>query len=347
MHTNLPSFKTHSLYFRAVFAGGRLVLLVTFAMFCMSAHAQEETRERIEGPPVYRTLLPLAYAGDPAVQTTLGLLRIDGTQIKRDLKVARQWLSRAAKQQYAPAQFYLGRLLTLDVLGASTTQELDQQLKEGLNWLRESGEQNYNEAQLLYAQLILLSQKEAPYGHTKPEAQKILLACINQDFEPCVRFALKKLDAGEFVFDSDNSIEQAKLEKKLLLALAQRQDTQAMLRLSTLPDETPMYWIRRAARLGEPAANLILAEQVLQAQVELEADDAPLLVLLQTAAQSGFAHAMYLLGKLLVEGTRFPANPDSGIQWLEMAAQAGHEAAQAFLDELATHDSNYTLESTP
>lgn len=93
------------------------------------------------GLAVYKALLPKAEAGDAEVQTALGLMRLRGDVVERDLKVARVWLGKAAMQNHTPAQYYLGQLLLLDVFNANQP-DLSKQLTEGLGWLRRASETN-------------------------------------------------------------------------------------------------------------------------------------------------------------------------------------------------------------
>jgi len=58
------------------------------------------------------------------------------------------------------------------------------------------------------------------------------------------------------------------------------------------------------------------------------------LALLNIAAQQGLLESMHLLGSLLYEGTRFPVNKPLGLQWLNLAAQRGHEPSVELLKQI-------------
>ena len=113
-----------------------------------TAKAAESPTAGEAGMAVYKALLPKAEAGDAEVQTTLGLMRLRGDVVERDLKVARVWLGKAALENHTPAQYYLGQLLLLDVFNAKQS-DLNKQLTEGMGWLRRASRDQHNPSQLL------------------------------------------------------------------------------------------------------------------------------------------------------------------------------------------------------
>ncbi|WP_370261166.1 hypothetical protein [Limnobacter sp.] len=291
-----------------------------------------------EGLRVYNALLEKARRGDPEIQTTLGLMRMQGEVVPQDLKVARVWLGKAALQNHVPAQFYLGQLLLLDVLGATPT-DLNKQLTEGLGWLRRAAREQHKPAQFLYASTLLESQLAQPFGHSKIEAEQMLLLCADTHL-PCTEYALKRLE-------TDDSSET---KRRLLYIMANHGDANAMFELASFANEDDLFWIRRAARAAHPRASFTLADLVLRGEVPLQGDDPALLALLNNAAGQGDPDAMHLLGVLLVEGMRLPVNRSLGLQWLNKAAQAGHEPAKAWLRDMpqtANTPTNPTFEVTP
>lgn len=307
-----------------------------------------------EGLPVYKALLPKAESGDAETQTTLGLMRLRGDAVERDLKIARIWLGKAAVQNHTPAQYYLGQLLLLDVFNASKA-DLNKQLTEGMGWLRRASRDQHQPSQYLYAQTVLGSQLENPFGHSKIEAQQHLDACA-ETYLPCTQYALSLLDNGqqEAYCPATALCEQ---KKRLLYTLANAQDANARYRLSKFEGEDRMFWLRRAARIGHPQASYELAKLVLNQEAPLQAEDPPILALLSSSAQQEVPEAMHLLGTLLHEGTRFPVNKPLGLQWLNLAAQRGHEPSiqrlaqiQASADSIPANDkveSAQPTESTP
>lgn len=309
------------------------------------AHAQQDASKKVDneaGLVIYKSLLPKAEAGDAEIQTTLGLMRLRGDAVERDLKVARVWLGKAAVQDHTPAQYYLGQLLLLDVFNASQT-DLNKQLNEGMGWLRRASRDQHHPSQLLYSRTVLESQLDSPFGHSKIEAQQHLDSCA-EVYLPCTQYALKRLDNGQEEAYCPNN-ELCEQKKRLLYTLANSEDGHARYRLSKFESEDRMFWLRRSARLGHPKASLELAELVLRGEVPLQAEDPAVLALLNSAAQQGMPEAMYLLGTLLHEGTRFPVNKALGLQWLDLAAERGHEPAIQLLVQLrAPADSNPAID---
>lgn len=107
-----------------------------------------------EGPtvvaPRFQDTLDKARAGDPEAQHTLGVLYERGALgMKRDPRLARKWLLKAAKQGHTDAQFRTGRLLASGS-GGSTD------FLTASKWYQAAAEQGHVEAQvnlgLLYAE---------------------------------------------------------------------------------------------------------------------------------------------------------------------------------------------------
>lgn len=314
--------------FRAVrcFRFAATLIAAAFSWAPMQALAQEAAKPNAENQAVYRALLENAEKGDPEVQTALALVRMEGKIMPRDYKVARVWLGRAAQQGHLPAQYHLGQLLTLDVLGASQS-ELEAQLREGLGWLRRAAREQYKPAQLLYGQIVLQSDLEEPLGHAKREAEQLLVQCGGTD-PACAGLALTLIKANRL---TDQNLHT---QRALLHTLANNDDPQAMYQLSELRGEDPVFWIRRASRLGHPVASFELADLALRNEISLLPQDLPILSLLDQAAQQGLPQAMHLLGTLLIEGQRFPVNRELGVEWLRLAAQAGYADSVELLQQI-------------
>ena len=323
--------------------------LLTFNAWSNQIHTQNE-----QGLAVYKAFLPKAEAGDAEIQTTLGLMRLRGDSVPRDLRVARVWLGKAAVQNHTPAQYYLGQLLLLDVFNAKPA-DLDMQLTEGLGWLRRASRDQHPQSQLLYAQTVLGSQLDNPFGHSKIEAQQHLDSCSEVHL-PCTLHALSRLDQGqeEAYCPSGDTCNQ---KRRLLYTLANADDANARYRLSKFEGEDRMFWLRRAARLAHPQASYELANLVLRNEAPLQPEDPAVLSLLNTAAQQEVVDAMHLLGSMLVEGDRFPVNKALGIQWLKLSAEKGFEPSRQLLGQIQAADLNTPtaeqvksanpLESTP
>ncbi|MCZ8015128.1 MAG: hypothetical protein O9274_05450 [Limnobacter sp.] len=311
----------------------RLLGAASFLLLAFNAFATQADNQSDQGMAVYKALLPKAEAGDPEVQTTLGLMRLRGDTVPRDLRVARVWLGKAAIQQHTPAQYYLGQLLLLDVFNANPS-DLDKQLTEGLGWLRRASRDQHPQSQLLYAQTLLGSQLDDPFGHSKIEAQQHLNSCAEVHL-PCTRYALSRLDQGkeEEYCPSRDACDQ---KRRLLYTLANAEDAHARYRLSKFEGEDRMFWLRRAARLAHPQASYELADLVIRNEAPLQPEDPAVLSLLSSAAQQDVPQAMHLLGSMLVEGTRFPVNKPLGIQWLKLSAEKGFEPSRQLLMQIQT-----------
>lgn len=306
-------------------------ILSTTCLWVLLGHAAIGQAFAQDGVALYRSLLAEAQAGNAEVQTTLGLMRLHGDKVNRDLKIARIWFGKAASKNHTPAQYYLGQLLLLDVFDANKA-DLNKQLAEGLFWLRQAARSQHHSSQLLYAKTILESQLETPLGHSKTEAWEHLRAC-SEVYLKCTEYALNKLDSVEVANESwpiNSNLNEEK--KRLLYTLANSDNADnanARYRLSKFESEDRIFWLRRSAQLGHPQGSYELAKLVLNNETTLQAEDPAVLALLNSAAQQGLVESMHLLGSLLYEGTRFPVNKALGLQWLKLAAEQGYKPAQA------------------
>lgn len=327
---------SHATHCRVVKAS--LMLMLAF-WTSIASHAASEVPaagpQTDKGIAVYNALLEKAKRGDPEIQTTLGLMRMQGDVVPRDLKIARVWFGKAALQNHVQAQYYLGQLLLLDVLGASPG-DLNSQLAEGLGWLRRASREQHKPAQLLYAKTVLESQLEQPFGHSKVEAEQLLLLCADAHL-PCTEYALTRHENDH---ESDT-------KRRLLYTMANHGSAQAMFELSEFANEDSLYWLRRAARAAHPQASFVLADLVLRNEVPIQPEDPAVVAMLNNAAGQGHTDAMHLLGVLLYEGTRLPVNKALGIEWNSRAANAGHQAAQAWLKNTQPDGTGTPTESRP
>jgi TPR repeat protein len=275
-------------------------------------------------PPIHAQTLKRAQQGDAESQTMMGLMLLDGKVMPQNAKQARQWLTKAAQQNHTPAQFYLGQLLMADILEAKN-KELTQQLSEGLVWLQRAALAQHPEAQLLYAKVVLESNQPDLFGHDKAQAESLLLECASKHL-PCTRFALARQDRL--------GLNTNDLTRSLLQTLAQHNDTQAMLRLSSFPQENRTAWIRKAAYQNDPQACYLLAQLILNGKEPVQDSDPSVLQLLNNSAKQGQVESMFLLAQLLYEGQRFPVNRPLAREWLEKAADKGYEPAVRLLKGL-------------
>ncbi|HEX9568258.1 MAG TPA: tetratricopeptide repeat protein [Rhodospirillales bacterium] len=85
-------------------------------------------------------LRPLAEAGDPVAQFSIGYMYAEGRGVASDLRVAAEWFDKAARQGHAMAQFNLGLLY---VGGKGVPEDP----VRGAEWLGKAAEQGLASAQ--------------------------------------------------------------------------------------------------------------------------------------------------------------------------------------------------------
>jgi TPR repeat protein len=88
----------------------------------------------------YRTILPLARAGNADAEHLLGLMYYMGRGVQQDYKQALQWHRRAALQGKADAQYVVGAMYY-------TGNAVIQDHKQAVTWFRKAAEQGHADAQ--------------------------------------------------------------------------------------------------------------------------------------------------------------------------------------------------------
>ena len=114
----------------------------------------------------------------------------------------------------------------------------------------------------------------------------------------------------ELVPAADSDARAASLVSQIYLrGLGTRADSQQAL-----------LWLRRAAELGDLAAQLGLAERYAQGSVQ---DQRAALEWYTRAAEQGSHAAEYALGLIYAEGRGVPADASQALPWMQKAAEAG------------------------
>lgn len=93
------------------------------------------------------------------------------------------------------------------------------------------------------------------------------------------------------------------------------------------------YWLRRAARDGQPYAELVLGRMYADGN-GVEKDPEHAVFWWRKAAQSGLPAAQYRLGKARLEGVGVDKNPARAMHWLSKAAENGNHDAQFLLGKM-------------
>ncbi|TWI66506.1 hypothetical protein IP91_02323 [Pseudoduganella lurida] len=88
----------------------------------------------------YRTILPLARAGNADAEHLLGLMYYMGRGVQQDYKQALQWHRRAALQGKADAQYVVGAMYY-------TGNAVIQDHRQAVTWFRKAAEQGHADAQ--------------------------------------------------------------------------------------------------------------------------------------------------------------------------------------------------------
>jgi len=116
-----------------------------------------------------RLLPPLAAAGNPSAQATLGMMYNQGAGVVQDFQQAMKWWKLAAAQGNALAQINLG-------LRYSVTQDF---VRAGM-WLNVAGAQGYPRADEFWSAVAVRMTKDQI-----AQAQALARICIASHFKQC------------------------------------------------------------------------------------------------------------------------------------------------------------------
>lgn len=289
---------------------------------CAQGSVQEARRAYDRGD--YGTALaqwrPLAEQGDPAAQTSLGLMHARGHGVPRDDAEAARWFRRAAEQGHAPAQRILG-------LAYRDGRGVPQDDAEAFRWLRQAAEQGdaIGEYYLAWtyfagrgvpqddAATVQWLRRAAGQGEVRAQSDLGFLYFqgrgVPQDDTEGVRWWRRAAEQG--------------------LALAQRNLAVAYRDGRGVPrdDREAVRWFERAAQGGDGGAMNDLGHMFHHGH-GIPRDDAQAARWFRHAADQNLAPAQRNLGLMYLEGRGVPQDHAEAARWFRRAAEQNFALAQ-------------------
>jgi uncharacterized protein len=111
-----------------------------------------------------------ATQGDAMAQSNLGLMYANGSGVSRDDGLASHWLSRAAVQGYAPAQYHLGGRFHRASLSLQKTEAAEARI-EAFKWFQLASAQAYRDATACRERVnIAMSSEDVEEGNRRTYA---------------------------------------------------------------------------------------------------------------------------------------------------------------------------------
>ena len=238
----------------------------------------------------FETLRAAAKSGDPAAQYALGRHYLIG---KAPLAVnpaqALVWLTRAAEQQHADAQYDVGVFFK-----DGTSVPRDMTLAK--LWLGRAAAQDHVKAKVAL-QDIIRDQAGAASGTAKSfkssENLPVYRAAVNGDVNAQYELGLLFIQGEAVLKDFTRGVE----------------------------------WLKRAAEDDHIGAQLHLAEMYLRG-IELQQDKGEAFNWYMRAARRGDAQAQYMVGNLYRAGSGVRENFSEARRWYTAAAKQGHAKAK-------------------
>jgi len=238
----------------------------------------------------FEVLRAAAKGGDAAAQYALGRHYLTGkAPLALNPTQALVWLTRAAEQQHADAQFDVG-MFYKD--GTSAPRDL----VRAKQWLGKAAAQGHVKAKVAL-QDIIRDETGAAAGAEKTfkssETLPAYRAAVNGDVNAQFELGLMYIHGDAVLKDSTRGVE----------------------------------WLHRAAEQDHIGAQLRLADMYLRG-VELQQDAAEAFRWYLRAARRGDAQAQYMLGNLYRAGSGVRENFTEARRWYAAAAKQGHVKAK-------------------
>lgn len=260
-----------------------------------------------------------AEAGNPVAQYHLGMMFIGGLGVEQKPQLGIKWLTKAASQGGAEAQFELGN-------AHRKYSEGNDKNYEPLRWYRSSAALGHVEAGLEYGKLLL--SKETSEHDKKAFAQFLVLA---EDGEGrAQRYVAFMYESGRGVSKDLTQAAhwvQKSAEQKMPWAVGRLGSYYYFGRGVEKDTAKALYWFEVGAGMGEPISHYLLGVMYVKGDRVVQdyekAEDH-----LLKAAELGLSKAYYALGVLFYQGKGVKKDYGKAIGFIERAAKEGDANAQ-------------------
>lgn len=282
----------------------------------------------------------------PADQYCMGLSYAYGLNHKKDFAKAASWFRKAAEQNYAPAQSWLG---FFHEKGHGVRVDP----AEAVKWYRKSAEQNNADGLFhmgrMYehgigvskdlAQARTYYQKAAAAG-----ARDASLALANLGgAPPPLTPTQDQVNEGVRLYRAKDFAGAAKLFRKLAdqghprgqYLIAYQYERGEGVRQS---NDEAIRWYRKSAEQGYAEAQNYLG-QVYENGIGVKEDWAEAVRWIRKSAEQGNAEGQFLFGRVYQFGMAVPQNRREAIRWFDMAGDQGHSQANYFANHLKARNS--------
>ncbi len=282
----------------------------------------------------------------PADQNCMGLSYAHGLNHKKDLAKAAMWFRRAAEQNYAPAQSWIG-FFHEKGYGVKADPA------EAVKWYRKSADQNNADGLFhmgrAYENGIGVSKDlaQARTYYTKAQAagaRDASLALSNLGQAPATLTPTQdQINEGLRLYKAKDYAGAAKVFRKLAdqghprgqYLLAYQYERGEGLRQSC--DEAAR-WYRKSGDLGYAEAQNYLG-MMYENSICVKEDWAEAVRWIRKSAEQGNAEGQFLLGRVFQFGMMVPQNRQEAIKWFDKAGDQGHSQANYFANHLKARNS--------
>jgi TPR repeat protein len=236
-------------------------------------------------------LTKAAEQGNAEAQFNLGVMYAKGEGVPQDDKEAAKWYTKAAEQGDAEAQYNLGRRMYYE--GKGVTQDY----KEAAKWLTKAAEQGNASAQFDLGGMYLRGEG------------------VQQNYAEAVKWLTKAAERG-------NTLAQAALGEMYFQGQEIPQDYKEAVK-----------WLTKAAERGNTLAQAALGEMYFQGQ-EIPQDYKEAAKWYTKAAEQGLAEAQFNLSLKFYKGQGVLEDYTEAYKWALLAGMNGVDRAQNLKDTL-------------
>ncbi|MBA5865443.1 MAG: hypothetical protein GDA67_01970 [Nitrospira sp. CR1.3] len=283
----------------------------------------------------------------PADQNCMGLSYAYGLNHKKDLAKAATWFRKAAEQNYAPAQAWLGFFF-------EKGNGVKADPAEAVKWYRKSADQNNPDGLFhmgrAYESGIGVTKDlgQARTYYTKAAAagaRDASLALENLGSAPAtVTPTQDQINEGLRMYKAKDFAGAAKLFQRLAeqghprgqYLIAYQYERGEGVRQS---NEEALRWYRKSAEQGYAEAQNYLG-MIYENGTGVKEDWTEAVKWIRKSAEQGNMEGQFLLGRVYQFGMTVPQNRQEAIKWFDKAGDQGHSQANYFANHLKARN-NY------
>lgn len=297
--------------------------LTVFAAACLAGVPSSALAESAASQEDFAKWCTNAIRGDASSQYNLALCYQKGLYVAANAETAAEWLQKAAKQDFVPAQIELASC-------CDSGRGVPADRSEAAAWLLRVAEKGFARAQFLYA---VRCMKGDGVPEDKAKAVSWFEKAARQEMAPAHYLLGEMYFEGSGVAESKpEAVRRFRIAAEKGCVPAQRRYGECLFTGTGVGKDATeaAKWFRRAQSSGDVEAGYRLGV-CLRDGKGADRDEAAAFSLFKKSAEAGVPAAQFALSLCYATGTGVAANVAESEKWLESAANAGDADAKNLL----------------